>query len=60
MSARLRVTSMFLPVDGRNKVTSTLEPGLPRSFFIASGIEMLRAFSPSILTKRSPDITPAS
>ena len=51
---------MFLPVDGRNKVTSTLEPGLPRSFFIASGIEMLRAFSPSILTKRSPDITPAS
>ena len=60
ISARLRVTSMSFRVDGRKSVIVTFEPGLPLSLSIASGMEMLRAFLPSIFTMRSPDMTPAS
>ena len=59
ITARLRVTSMSLRVDGRKSVILTFEPGLPRSLSTASGIEMLRAFLPSIFTMRSPDMMPA-
>ncbi len=54
-----RISRVVMPVAGRRTVTSTMEPGSPRSFFTASCMENFSVLRPSMRRMRSPERMPA-